>query len=243
MTNSDSAGNGAQKGPGKGNGKPAADSDDAVANAGSETGVEASTRPEQGSGVPPEVAQRIARARSQLREAFGTVVMAMMMLPRYRHQSLADLQHLLLEPLLQDRVAIAHRTPAEAAASAGDSARQAGASPLQNDVVGIAIWASVSEEVDAKIREQIRARVFPIRLKPNEWNSGNINWLFDIIAPDRQTATNIVLNFKQVVKGGEVRLHPILRELLDKDVLERLKRPGDAGPHPADAEDGGQTSH
>ena len=55
--------------------------------------------------------------------------------------------------------------------------------PVEGTLSGIAIWASVSEEVDAKIREQIRAGTFPVRLQSGDWNSGNINWLLDVIAP------------------------------------------------------------
>jgi hypothetical protein len=46
--------------------------------------------------------------RSHVRESFGKVVMAMMALPRYRHQTIDDLQHLVLEPLVHDRIAIAY---------------------------------------------------------------------------------------------------------------------------------------
>ena len=59
--------------------------------------------------LDPEIAARIASLRSHVRESFGKVVMAMMMLPRYRQQTLADLQHLVLEPLIRDRIAIAQR--------------------------------------------------------------------------------------------------------------------------------------
>jgi hypothetical protein len=55
----------------------------------------------------PEIARKIAALRTQLRESFGKIVMAMMMVPRYRHQSLADLSHLVLDPMLRDRIAIA----------------------------------------------------------------------------------------------------------------------------------------
>jgi cytolysin-activating lysine-acyltransferase len=67
-------------------------------------------------------------------------------------------------------------------------------------LAGIAIWASVSEEVDAKIREQIKAGVFPVRLKPEDWTSGKINWLLDVIAPSTKLATSVLANFKQVIK-------------------------------------------
>ena len=35
------------------------------------------------------------------------------------------------------------------------------------------IWASVSDDVDAKIREQIQARTFTVRLKADDWASGD----------------------------------------------------------------------
>ncbi|MCG7495092.1 toxin-activating lysine-acyltransferase [Thalassobius sp. Cn5-15] len=106
-------------------------------------------------------------------------------LPRYRHQTLADLQHLVLDPLIRDR---------------------------------LAIWASVSEEVDAKIRNG----VWPLRLKAEDWASGEISWLIDVIAPDRKTTASVLGNFKQVVKGGDLRLHPIIGRLVDKETLEKM---------------------
>jgi cytolysin-activating lysine-acyltransferase len=143
-----------------------------------------------------------------VRETFGKIVMAMMMLPRYRRQAIEDLQHLVLDPLIRDRIAIAYPAQAEQA-------------PLA-DIAGLAIWASVSEEVDAQIREQIRAGVFPVRLKSDDWNSGSINWLFDVIAPDRQATAKVIANFRQVVKQGSLRLHPLVARLLDEETLKKM---------------------
>ena len=157
----------------------------------------------------PEVARKVAALRAQVRESFGKVVMTMMMLPRYRHQTLGDLQHLVLEPRLRDRIAIAYP---------GDKDRDA-----LSDVVGLAIWASVSEQVDAEIREQIKAGVFPIRLKPDAWNSGSINWLLDVIAPNRKLAASVIANLKQVVKDGNLRLHPLITRLVDPETLEKMR--------------------
>jgi hemolysin-activating ACP:hemolysin acyltransferase len=99
--------------------------------------------------LDPEIVAKIAGLRSHVRESFGKVVMAMMMLPRYRHQTLGDLQHLVLEPLIRDRIAIAQR---------------AGEGVQAQDIAGVAIWASVSDEADARLREQIRAGTWPLRL-------------------------------------------------------------------------------
>jgi cytolysin-activating lysine-acyltransferase len=87
---------------------------------------------------------------------------------------------------------------------------------------GVAIWASVSEGVDARIRDQIRAGTFPVRMKAEDWNSGNINWLLDVIAPDEKKTASVIANFKQVVKEGSLRLHPIITRLVDEETLKKM---------------------
>jgi len=156
----------------------------------------------------PDFARKVAALRSQVRENFGKVVMTMMMLPRYRHHTLGDLQHLVIEPLIRDRIAIAYPGGTERSAL--------------SDVVGLAIWASVSEEVDADIRQQIKAGVFPIRLKAEAWNSGSINWLLDVIAPNRKMTASVIANLKQVVKEGSLRLHPLVTRLVDPETLQKM---------------------
>ncbi len=178
-----------------------------------------STLPQQ---LDPEVAAKIASLRSHVRESFGKVAMAMMMMPRYRHQTLADLQHLVLEPLMRDRVAIAQR--------ASDQ-------PVAEDIAGVAIWASVSEECDARIRDQIKGGTWPLRLKADDWNSGQINWLIDVIAPDAKSAASVIANFRQVVKEGSLRLHPIIARLVDAETLENLGLKRDGAGEEAKAED------
>jgi len=158
--------------------------------------------------LDPEIVKKVAAVRAQVRESFGKIVLALMMMPRYRRQTLDDLQHLVLEPLLRDRIAIAY--PADAHEN------------QLTDITGLAIWASVSEEVDGQIREQVKAGVFPIRLKADDWNSGGINWLLDVVAPDRATTARVIANFKQVVKQGSLRLHPIITRLVDEEILQKM---------------------
>lgn len=179
--------------------------------AGSAAAAEASVDAPAGGANPqldPAIVEKIAAVRAHVRESFGKIAMAMMMLPRYRNQTLGDLQHLVLEPLIRDRIAIAYPGKTETSALA--------------DIAGVAIWASVSDEVDARIREQIKAGTFPIRMKAEDWNSGNINWLIDVIAPDQRTTANVIANFKQVVKEGGLRLHPIITRLVDEETLKKM---------------------
>jgi len=157
--------------------------------------------------LDPEVLAQITAFKTRIQASVGEVVLAMLNLPRYRNQTLADVMHLVVEPMTRDRIAIA----------------RAGGEGKMEETAGIAIWASVSEAVDAKIREQIQARVFPVRLKAEDWNSGETHWLLDVIAPSQKVATAVLANFKQVVKDKPIRIHPIVSQLVDPAVLEKMK--------------------
>jgi cytolysin-activating lysine-acyltransferase len=159
----------------------------------------------------PEGRMRFFRANALL---IGKTVMAMMMLPRYRNQTVADLQHLVLEPMIRDRIAMAY--------PGGEGENAAPKAEASANVAGFAIWASVSEEVDKRIREQIKTGTFPLRLKPEDWTSGDINWLLDVIAPSAKLTSSVLANFGKVVKGGNLRLHPLIARLVDEDTLKKL---------------------
>ena len=177
---------------------------DKATTAGKDQGEAAATAAPQ---LDPEVATKIAGLRSHVRESFGNVVMAMMMLPRYRQQTLADLQHLVLEPRIRDRIAIAQRT--------GEGAQA-------QDIAGVAIWASLSDEAEGRLREQIKGGAWPLRLKAEDWNSGSNNWLLDVIAPDQRATASVIANFRQVVKEGSLKLHPLITRLIDPETLEKM---------------------
>ncbi|MEO1398618.1 MAG: toxin-activating lysine-acyltransferase, partial [Pseudomonadota bacterium] len=177
--------------------------------------------------MDPAVLEKIAQVRTKLHETFGKVVLAMKTVPRYRNLSVSELGTFVLDPLMRDRVAIA-------------SSAKEGA-PVEGTLSGIAIWASVSEEVDAKIREQIKAGTFRVRLKPDDWTSGNINWLLDVVAPNQRLTTAVIANFRQVLPKAskqdgpkadgadspsrDMRIHPIVTRLVEPDALEKIGAP------------------
>jgi len=160
--------------------------------------------------ITPEMRAKIGELRNRVRLNLGQVVLAMMNLPRYRHQTLGDLTHLVLDPMMRDRISVARR---------GVEGQPA----ADEDVAGIAIWASVSEAVDGKITEQVKAGVFPVRLANEDWASGDRVWLLDVIAGDRQAATAVLANFRQLSGERDVRIHPIVARLVDKEILEKMK--------------------
>jgi len=69
-----------------------------------------------------------------------------------------------------------------------------------------------------------------VRLKPEEWTGGKINWLLDVIAVDQKTVGQVIINFRQIVKEGELRLHSIIARLIDADTLARIQQTQASGP-------------
>ena len=198
--------------------------------------------------LTPEMRARIGALRTHIQLSVGQVVLALMDLPRYRHQTLADLTHLIVAPLLRDRVAIAHRqvkADAGAAPDAKGTSEGAGLSERaeikvdEETIAGIAIWATVSDAVDAKITEQVRAGVFPLRLGAEDWTSGEQVWLLDVVAADRRQATAVLTSFRQVAGDRPVKIHPIVGRMIDPEVLAKLRGAVQASSAPtrrADAE-------
>ena len=172
--------------------------------------VEISREDKATTGQPdPAMLEKINVIRTRLQATFGQVVLALTAVPRYQHQSVGDLSHLVLEPLIRDRVAIATSKPKDEPAPQG---------PL----AGIAIWASVSDEVDVKIQDQIKAGVFPIRLQPEDWSSGDTVWLLDVIAPTKNLATALLTNFRQVAKKDQIRMHPLVARMVDPVLMKTM---------------------
>lgn len=76
----------------------------------------------------------------------------------------------------------------------------------------------------AKIKEQAKAGVFPVRLGTQDWTSGDKLWLLDVIAPDRKLATAALLHFGQIAGERPVQLHPLVAANVDAEVLAKLRQ-------------------
>ena len=108
---------------------------------------------------------RQALQAKMLTAGFGEIVSVLMRSPHYKHYSLTDLEWLVVPPLLANQFSLA------------EARTKDGAIPSP---VGVALWAMVSEEVDEKLSQNLDR---PLRLRPDEWTSGNIPWLIDAIGP------------------------------------------------------------
>jgi cytolysin-activating lysine-acyltransferase len=145
--------------------------DASVATSGSEealTASEATPRPpspiEQEKLAPSTDVPNASPQPSAVRQVdvtLGQIVTILMHSPQHKHRPLADLEWLVLPAILSGQCRVAQ-------------VQQAGIAVP----VGVALWASVSTAVDQRLSDLSAAW----RLESDEWRSGNIPWLVELVA-------------------------------------------------------------
>jgi len=105
---------------------------------------------------------------------FASAVWLMQRSPRHRHLFISDLEWALLPPMALKQFRLFHKN----------------GMPL-----AFATWAFVSDEVEARLKEG------QMRLKPDEWKSGENCWLVDVVTP-RGTEQAILKTLKQDALSG-----------------------------------------
>ena len=115
--------------------------------------------------------------------ALAQIVKLILQSPNHRHFSLSDLEWMVLPALSLGQLAIAETKPDQS------GMRQ----PLAT-----LFWAAVSPEIDQRMSSQLEA---PIRLRPDEWRSGDILWITDMIG-DLSTGHALVKSVLESVLAG-----------------------------------------
>jgi cytolysin-activating lysine-acyltransferase len=107
-----------------------------------------------GGGADPQTANRSATA--PVEAVFGQVVWLMMNTPQFRHVFVADLEWMVLPPILLNQYRLFR---------------------ADNRTVGFAAWAYLSEAAEARLQQANP------RLAPVDWKGGDRLWLIDVFAP------------------------------------------------------------
>lgn len=126
-----------------------------------------------GGSPPPSTAavtKKVIRPRdarqSRMGQTFAQIVAVLMRDPGYKNLRVADLEWLVLPPVMAGQYRLAHGT------------RQPEAGKEQQGgvfvPVAVALWARVSPHIDKALSENLDKQ---LRLRPNEWASGDIVWL------------------------------------------------------------------
>lgn len=107
----------------------------------------------------------------------------------HKHYSLSDLEWLLVPPLLLNQFTLLSGKPKDG--------------PDVAVPLGLALWAKVSEEVDKKLAANLTQ---PLRLRPDEWASGDIRWLIDVVGPPEAAKLMVAQLRQTALKSKAVKL-------------------------------------
>jgi len=123
---------------------------------------------------PTQGKQSDADARNEhqrnMTDGLASIVAIMMRDRRFRDVRMADLEWLVMPPILAGQWKVARGTMT---ASKGASPEEGG----RMFPVAAALWACVSTEIDARLSANLDK---PLVLKPAEWSSGDIIWLIAV---------------------------------------------------------------
>ena len=136
--------------------------------------------------------EKIRRDAATLRNAlaFTQTLGVLMRSPHYRQYTLADIEWLVIPPLLSGQFRIGEAKP--------DNNKQGPSLP-----VAVVFWASVSPDVDKRLME---AKSSAPRLKPEEWKSGDILWLVHAAGETRFVRSLIDQLMKTTFKEREIKV-------------------------------------
>ncbi len=118
---------------------------------------------------------------------FGGAISLLMRSPAHRHYTLTDLEWCLVPALALNQFMVA-----EAKLPDGQAVP-----------VALVLWARVSVEVNARL---LAAPRYPIRLHPNEWQSGDVIWIVDAVGEQKAVQQCIEGLAKSAFQGKQFKM-------------------------------------
>lgn len=136
--------------------------------------------------LDPAQLQKLAEDEMRFALTFTRILSLMARALHYRQYTFADIEWLLVPPLMAGQCAVI-----EATAPNG-----------QEIPVAAALWAFVSPKVDQRLSQNLD---LPIRLTPQEWQSGHVAWLIDAVGEPSGIAVLLEQLRKSVLSGRDVK--------------------------------------
>ena len=138
--------------------------------------------PEPVAAQPSPAAQTLIPFAASGGTALGQAIWLMLRMPMYRHVFLADLEWMVLPPVLLNQFQLFH------------AGRRA---------VAFAAWAYLSPEAEARLQTQNP------RLSPVEWKSGDRLWLVNMFAPYGHGELAVAELAKTALAGKSFKMHRV----------------------------------
>ncbi len=136
----------------------------------------------------------------------GSVVDFLATMPEYFTLPLASIRNLIREPLARGTLLLFYLKSEES---------------NEYNLTGLIFSASVSGAVEKKIANHIEKEFFPIILSTHDWNSGDINWILDIVSVDTPTQELMMREFSKICDVSTVKMHPVVRNKIIGGTIER----------------------
>lgn len=151
--------------------------------------------------------------QARVAQAFSQIVAVLMRDPVYKNLKIADLEHLVLPPVLvgQFRLALGTRK------SDADYEQKGGIYVP----VAVALWARVSPGIDKALSENLDK---PVWLRPQEWTSGDVLWLMAAAGNPRAIPEFLKQLAEKDFKGKTVKMR--LRGADGKAIVQVLGQAG-----------------
>jgi hemolysin-activating ACP:hemolysin acyltransferase len=149
-----------------------------------------------------------AAASKLFAASVGEIVAVFSRSPAHKHYSLADIEWMVLPAVAAGQFYVAEAADKERGFRAP---------------IAVATWALVSEEVDRRLQGELSRR---IRLRPDEWRSGEIGWIVDLVG-----APAVARQALRWLKAGPFKERPaklVVRDATGEagvETLERISRP------------------
>ena len=135
-----------------------------------------------------------AASKGRMAQSFAQVVAVLMRDARFRNLKIADLEWLVLPPVMAGQFRLGHA----GLPSGPGRARQGVAVPA-----ALALWARVSPEVDKALSENLDKQV---RLRPDQWTSGDSVWLMALAGDPRAVPPFLKQLTEREFKGRQVKM-------------------------------------
>ena len=149
-----------------------------------------------------KAADRIRDARqAHMGQAFSQVIAVLMRDPAFRQMRLADLEWLVIPPLMCGQYKLAQAPVQQTMGQKPDAAK-----PQQGGMlvpVAVGLWARVSPQVDKRLAETLDKNV---RLRPSEWTSGEHLWLMAAAGDPRAVPRFVEQLVKTEFKGKQLKM-------------------------------------
>lgn len=177
-----------------------------------------------GESRPPVAAASAVKAAVRPRDArqvrfaqsFAQIVAVLMRDQNFRKMRLADLEWLVLPPVMAGQFRLAQAPSPVGRVKGKDGSEQGGVLVP----IAVALWARVSDAIDKALSENLDK---PVRLRPNEWASGDNIWLMAVAGDQRAVPKFLEQLAKTEFKGQRVKMR--VRGPDDTVVVKSLGQP------------------